>query len=338
MTTQVGINGFGRIGRKVLRLALERPEVEVVAINDLSKPEQVAHLFKYDSVHGTLPYTVKVEGQFLLIETTRGIKKIALSAEKDPANLGWGTKGASYVYECTGIFTDREKAALHLKAGAKKVIISAPSKDADVTICMGVNQEAYKKDTHHVVSNASCTTNCLAPVVKVLDESFGVRRGTMLTVHSYTNDQSILDLPHKDLRRARAAALSIIPTTTGAAKAVGLVLPNLKGKLDGHSVRVPTPNVSLVDFNAELNKTTTREEVNLALKTASEAKLKGILGFETAPLVSCDYNGDLRSSIVDAELTTVLDGNFIKVIAWYDNESGFSSRMIDLTAFMAKQG
>jgi glyceraldehyde 3-phosphate dehydrogenase len=336
--SKIGINGFGRIGRKVLRLALERNDMQVVAINDLSKPDQIAHLFKYDSVHGTLPYTVKVEDNTLFVETKKGMQKIALFSEKDPAALPWAKVGADIVHECTGIFTDREKAALHLKGGAKRVIISAPSKDADITVCMGVNHLQYDPSKHVIVSNASCTTNCLAPVAKVLDESFGIKRGTMLTVHSYTNDQNILDLPHKDLRRARAAAVSQIPTTTGAAKAVGLVLPQLKGKLDGLAIRVPTPNVSLVDFTAELNKTTTVAEINSAFKSAADGALKGVLGFETAPLVSIDYNGNLHSSTVDAELTTVIDGNFIKVISWYDNESGFSARMLDLTAHVATKG
>ncbi len=334
MTIKIGINGFGRIGRKVARLALENDNVEIVGINDLSKPEVTAHLFKYDSVHGTLKEDVRLEGNTLIV----GKKKIHLSAEKDPTALQWGSWGAQVVHECTGIFTDREKAALHLKGGAKRVIISAPSKDADATLCMGVNQDAYDPSKHVVVSNASCTTNCLAPLVKVLDDNFGVVRGTMLTVHSYTNDQQLLDLAHKDLRRARAAAISQIPTTTGAAKAVGLVLPHLKGKLDGLSIRVPTPNVSMVDFTGELKKNTTKEEINAAFKKAAEGPMKGILGYSTAPLVSTDYNGCLNSSTIDAELTSVLEGNFVKVLSWYDNESGFSARMVDLTLHMAKKG
>jgi glyceraldehyde 3-phosphate dehydrogenase len=331
---RIGINGFGRIGRKVVRLALERDDFEVVGINDLSKPEQMAHLLKYDSVHGTLKEDVRLEGNILRV----GAKKIRLTAEKDPSILPWGDLGASFVHECTGAFTDREKAALHLKAGAKKVIISAPSKDPDITLCLGVNEGKYDPSKHIVVSNASCTTNCLAPLVKVLDDSFGVNRGTMLTVHSYTNDQQLLDLAHKDPRRARAAALSQIPTTTGAAKAVTLVMPHLKGKLDGLSIRVPTPNVSLVDFTGELKKATTKEEINAAFKKASEGSLKGILGYSTEPLVSTDYNGCENSSTIDADLTHVIDGNFVKVISWYDNESGFSSRMLDLTQFMARKG
>jgi len=338
-TIKIAINGFGRIGRKVARLALENEEIDIVGINDLSPPDTIAHLFKYDSVHGTLPYAVRVEGGFLIVESKTGMKKIHLSSEKDPSALPWGKLGVDIVHECTGIFTDREKAGLHLKAGAKRVIISAPSKDADTTLCVGVNCDSYDPAKHYIVSNASCTTNCLAPVAKVLDEKFGIKRGTMLTVHSYTNDQNILDLPHKDLRRARAAAVSMIPTTTGAAKAVGLVLPQLKGKIDGMAIRVPTPNVSLVDFTCELGRTTTKEEINAAFKeAASKGSLQGILNTEKAPLVSIDYNGNTFSSTVDLELTSVLDGNFAKVIAWYDNESGFSARMIDLTLKMASKG
>ena len=333
-TIQVGINGFGRIGRKIVRLALQNDNIEISAINDLSKPEQMAHLLKYDSVHGKLPVDVRIEGTTLFL----GRHKIRLTAEKDPTQLGWSAAGVDVVHECTGIFTDREKAALHLKSGAKRVVISAPSKDADVTICMGVNEAAYDPAKHQIVSNASCTTNCLAPLVKVLDDHFEVVRGTMLTVHSYTNDQQLLDLSHKDLRRARAAALSMIPTTTGAAKAVGLVLPHLKGKLDGLAIRVPTPNVSLVDFTCELKKSTSKEEVNAALKKASETSMRGILGFSEEPLVSIDFNGNVNSSTVDAELTTVLQGNLVKVISWYDNESGFSARMLDLTLLLAKRG
>jgi glyceraldehyde 3-phosphate dehydrogenase len=333
---KIGINGFGRIGRKIVRLALS-PEnagrnFQIVGINDLSTPEQIAHLFKYDSVHGTFKGDVKVENGFLLAAG----QKIRLTAEKNPENLKWSEVGADFVHECTGIFTDKEKAALHLKAGAKRVIISAPSKDADQTICLGVNEKTFDASKHTIVSNASCTTNCLAPMVKVIDENFGVIRGTMLTVHSYTNDQNILDLPHKDLRRARAAALSMIPTTTGAAKAVGLVLPHLKGKLDGLAIRVPTPNVSLVDFTAELRTKTDAATVNAALKAASEGSLKGILDYETHELVSCDFNGSTASSTIDSKITAVLEGNLVKVISWYDNESGFSQRMLDLTEYMVK--
>jgi glyceraldehyde 3-phosphate dehydrogenase len=335
--TQIAINGFGRIGRKVARLALEMcpgfENVQIVGINDLSKPEQMVHLFKHDSVHGAFKGDVRLEGSTLIANGQR----IRLSAEKDPTALGWGQIGAEFVHECTGVFTDREKAALHLKGGAKRVVISAPSKDPDITLCMGVNHEQYDPGKHTVVSNASCTTNCLAPLVKVLDDSFGVKRGTMLTVHSYTNDQQLLDLAHKDPRRARAASLSQIPTTTGAAKAVGLVLPHLKGKIDGLSIRVPTPNVSLIDFTGELNRSTTREEVNAAFTKAAEGPLKGILAVSNEPLVSIDFNGSCASSTIDAELTAVLDGNFIKVLSWYDNESGFSARMLDLTLHMARK-
>lgn len=336
--TKIGINGFGRIGRLVTRLALERDDIEVVAINNLEAPEIAAHLFKYDSVHGTLPYTVKFEGNMILVETKKGLKKIKVYSEKDPAAIDWSSDGVTLVHECTGIFTDKAKASLHLKGSVKRVLISAPSKDADITICMGVNEKMYDAAKHTIISNASCTTNCLAPLTKVLDESFGIKRGTMLTVHSYTNDQRILDLGHKDLRRARAAALSMIPTTTGAAKAVGLVLPQLKGKIDGIAIRVPTPNVSLVDFTGELNKSATKEEINHAFQAAAEGPMKGILGVETAPLVSVDYNGNLHSSTIDLALTSVIDGNLVKVISWYDNESGFSARMLDLTAFIASKG
>lgn len=330
--TKIAINGFGRIGRKVARLALERDDIEIVAINDLSPPETSAHLFKYDSVHGTVDQDVRLEGSILRV----GSRSIRLSAQKDPTALGWGDLGVQFVHECTGIFTDREKAAMHLKAGAQRVVISAPSKDPDATLCMGVNEKSFDPAKHIVVSNASCTTNCLAPLVKVLDDKFGVIRGTMLTVHSYTNDQQLLDLTHKDLRRARAAAMSMIPTTTGAAKAVGLVLPHLKGKIDGLSIRVPTPNVSMVDFTGELKSKTTREDLNAAFKAAAEGPMRGILGYSAAPLVSVDFNGCKASSTIDADLTTVMDGNFVKVISWYDNESGFSARMLDLTAHMAK--
>jgi glyceraldehyde 3-phosphate dehydrogenase len=334
---RIGINGFGRIGRKIARLALapeNEGKFEIVGVNDLSKPEATAHLLKYDSVHGTLKQEVRLEGSTLWV----GRHKIQLSSEKDPTALSWGKWSADFVHECTGIFTDREKAALHLKGGAKRVVISAPSKDPDATLCMGVNENTYDPAKHVVVSNASCTTNCLAPLVKVLDDSFGVVRGTMLTIHSYTNDQQLLDLVHKDMRRARAAAMSQIPTTTGAAKAVGLVLPHLKGKIDGLSVRVPTPNVSLVDFTGELKKSTTKEELNQAFRKASEGPMKGIMGFSTDPCVSIDFNGNLASSTIDADCTSVVDGNFVKVLSWYDNESGFSQRMLDLTAFMARKG
>jgi glyceraldehyde 3-phosphate dehydrogenase len=279
-----------------------------------------------------------MEGDTLMIETKKGMKKIKMLAEKDPTKLPWGSLGAALVHECTGIFTEKATAGQHLQGGAKRVIISAPSKDADITLCMGVNENAYDPSKHVIVSNASCTTNCLAPIAKVIHDTFGLKRGTMMTVHSYTNDQRILDLGHKDLRRARAGAVSMIPTTTGAAKAVGLVLPELKGKLDGLSIRVPTPNVSLVDLTCELGRAATKEEINAAMKAAAAGPMKGVLAVESAPLVSHDYNGNIASSTVDLELTAVIDGNFAKVISWYDNESGFSARMLDLTAFMAKKG
>lgn len=330
---KLGINGFGRIGRKVARLALLDDRFEIAAINDLSTPEQVAHLFKYDSVHHTFPGEVKTEGSALVVNG----KKIPVSAHKDPTQIGWGSMGASIVHECTGVFTDKEKAGLHLKGGASRVIISAPSKDADATLCMGVNHTSFDAQKHIIISNASCTTNCLAPLAKVLDDRFGLVRGTMLTVHSYTNDQNVLDLPHKDLRRARAAALSMIPTTTGAAKAVGLVLPHLKGKLDGLSIRVPTPNVSLVDLTCELKNATSKEEINSAFESAAKGDLKGILAVSKEPLVSCDYNGNTMSSTVDLDCTLVSGGNFVKVVSWYDNESGFSARMLDLTLYITSK-
>ncbi len=332
--TVIGINGCGRIGRKVMRLAFKRPNIKVAAINDLGDLKTLAHLLKYDSVHGTWEADVKVEGKDLFING----QKVVVFAEKDPSKLPWKDVGVELVHECTGFFTDKEAAAKHFVGGAKRVIISAPSKDADLTMAFGVNHTSYDPSKHTVVSNASCTTNCLAPAAKVIDDAFGIVKGTMMTIHSYTNDQRILDLPHTDLRRARAAAISMIPTSTGAAKAVGLVLPHLKGKLDGLSIRVPTPNVSVVDFTVEVKKMTTKEEVNAVLKAASEGALKGILGYETNPLVSHDYMGDVRSSIIDAELTMVLEGNMIKIITWYDNESGFSSRMLDVTEYIASKG
>ena len=331
----IGINGCGRIGRKILRLAHSAESIKkglnVSALNDLGDLQTLAHLIKYDSVHGTWDAEVKVEGNHLIING----KKITVYSEKDPTKLGWKDSGVSLVHECTGIFTDKAKASLHLHSGVNRVLISAPSKDADITLCYGVNHTSFDPSKHTIISNASCTTNCLAPVAKVIDENFGILKGTMLTVHSYTNDQRILDLPHKDLRRARAAAISIIPTSTGAAKAVGLVLPHLKGKLDGHSIRVPTPNVSMVDFTATVSKDTTKEEINTVLKKAAETTLEGVLAFTTDPLVSIDYNGNLFSSTIDSDLTMVVEGNLIKVIAWYDNESGFSQRMLDVTHFIA---
>ena len=332
MAIRVGINGFGRIGRNVLRAALGEAQLEFVAINDITDAKTLAHLLKYDSVHGTLAQDVKVEGDGLAV----GSRKVKVLAERDPAKLPWKQLGVDLVLECSGLFTERDKAAKHLEAGAKKVIVSAPAKNADVTICMGVNHAAYDAAKHHVLSNASCTTNCLAPIAKVLHETFGIKRGLMTTVHAYTNDQRILDLPHEDMRRARAAALSMIPTGTGAAKAIGLVIPALNGKLDGMAVRVPTPNVSVVDLTAELEKPATKDEINAAMKAAADGALKGILHYCDLPLVSKDFNGTPFSSIFDAALTTVIDKNFIKVLSWYDNEWGFSNRMRDVSLLVGR--
>lgn len=334
MAVKVGINGFGRIGRVVFRAALNNPNVEVVAVNDLTDANTLAHLLKYDSVHGRLSEDVKVDGDYLVV----GSHRVKVIAERDPAQLGWGDLGVDVVVESTGRFTKRADAAKHLEAGAKKVIISAPASDEDITIVMGVNHDKYDAANHHVISNASCTTNCLAPFAKVLNDKFGIKRGMMTTVHSYTNDQQILDLPHKDLRRARAAAENIIPTSTGAAKAVSLVLPELKGKLNGGAMRVPTPNVSLVDLVAELEKEVTVEEINSALREAAEGDLKGILGYSEEPLVSGDYNGNPYSSTIDALSTMVMEGSMVKVISWYDNETGYSSRVVDLIDYIAKKG
>jgi glyceraldehyde 3-phosphate dehydrogenase len=333
MAIKVGINGFGRIGRLVFRACCADRDLEFVAANDITDAATLAHLLKYDSVHGRMPHTVSAEKDALLVDG----KRVRVLSERDPAKLPWRDLGVQVVLECSGLFTDREKAAVHLAGGAKKVIISAPAKGVDLTVCYGVNHTAYRKDQHHVLSNASCTTNCLAPVAKVLHERFGIRRGLMTTVHSYTNDQRILDLPHKDLRRARAAALSMIPTTTGAARAVGEVLPELKGRLDGMAMRVPTANVSVVDLTAELEKSTTEAEINQAMQAAAEGPLQGILGFSNEPLVSVDFNGSSFSSVFDAELTRVLSGNFAKVLSWYDNEWGFSKRMGDVTKFIGGQ-
>ncbi|NEU30153.1 type I glyceraldehyde-3-phosphate dehydrogenase [bacterium LRH843] len=334
MATKIGINGFGRIGRNVFRAALKNPNVDVVAINDLTDANMLAHLLKYDTVHGRLDAEVDVKENKLIVDG----HVIDVSAERDPAMLAWGDRGVEVVIESTGFFTKRADAAKHIEAGAKKVIISAPATDEDITIVMGVNEDKYDAQNHQVISNASCTTNCLAPFAKVLNDTFGLRRGMMTTVHSYTNDQQILDLPHKDYRRARAAAENIIPTTTGAAKAVALVLPELKGRLNGGALRVPTPNVSLVDLVAEFDKNVTAEEVNAVLKEAAEGPLKGILGFSEEPLVSCDYNGNPASSTIDALSTMVMEGNMVKVISWYDNESGYSHRVVDLVEYIAKQG
>jgi glyceraldehyde 3-phosphate dehydrogenase len=334
MAVKVGINGFGRIGRVVFRAALNNPNVEVVAVNDLTDANTLAHLLKYDSVHGKLNEDVKVDGDYLVV----GPHRVKVIAERDPAQLGWGDLGVEVVVESTGRFTKRSDAAKHLEAGAKKVIISAPASDEDITVVMGVNHEKYDAANHHVISNASCTTNCLAPFAKVLNDKFGIKRGMMTTVHSYTNDQQILDLPHKDLRRARAAAENIIPTSTGAAKAVSLVLPELKGKLNGGAMRVPTPNVSLVDLVVELEKDVTVDEINSALKAAAEGELKGILAYSEEPLVSVDYNGNPSSSTIDALSTMVMEGSMAKVISWYDNETGYSHRVVDLVEYIAKKG
>ena len=332
--TKVGINGFGRIGREVFRVAFSNPDVEIVAVNDLTDAETLAHLLKYDSVHGTFPHEVTVDGDYIVVDG----KKVKVLAQTDPAKLPWGELGVEIVVESTGRFTEGPKAAAHIAAGAKKVIISAPAKQEDITIVMGVNEDKYDPANHHIISNASCTTNCLAPFTKVLMEKFGIESGLMTTVHSYTNDQRILDLPHKDLRRARAAACSIIPTTTGAAKAVALVLPELKGKLNGFAMRVPTPNVSITDLTVLLQKDTTAEEINAALKEAAEGKLKGILGYNELPLVSRDYNGCPLSSIVDGLSTMMVGPRMAKVVSWYDNEWGYSNRVVDLACYIAAKG
>ncbi|SHF58001.1 glyceraldehyde 3-phosphate dehydrogenase [Caldanaerobius fijiensis DSM 17918] len=335
MTVRVGINGFGRIGRNAFKAALEKgSDIEFVAVNDLTDPATLAHLLKYDSLFGRFKGTVEATENSMIVNG----KEIKILKETDPAKLPWGDLGVDIVIESTGRFTKREDAAKHLQGGAKKVIISAPAKNEDITIVMGVNEDKYDPANHHIISNASCTTNCLAPVAKVLDDNFGIVRGMMTTVHSYTNDQRILDLPHSDLRRARAAAESIIPTTTGAAKAVALVLPHLKGKLNGMAMRVPTPTVSITDFVAELNKDVTVEEVNGALKAAAEGPMKGILAYCEEPLVSVDFRGDSHSSIVDALSTMVIEGNMVKVVAWYDNEWGYSNRVIDLVEYIASKG
>ncbi len=332
MSIKVGINGFGRIGRNVLRACIGERDIEFVAVNDITDAPTLAHLLKYDSVHGRFAHNVTAEKDALAIDG----KRIRVLSEREPSKLPWKDLGVQVVLECSGRFTSKDKAEVHLTNGAKKVIISAPAKGVDLTICYGVNHTAYQKDKHHVLSNASCTTNCLAPVAKVLHEKFGIKRGLMTTIHSYTNDQRILDLPHDDLRRARAAALSMIPTTTGAARAVGEVLPDLKGKLDGMAVRVPTSNVSVVDLTAELGKNTTDAEVNAAMKAAAEGPLKGVLDYCDEPLVSVDFNGTSFSSIFDAQCTKVMDGNFVKILSWYDNEWGFSKRMGDVTKLIGK--
>jgi glyceraldehyde 3-phosphate dehydrogenase len=326
MAIKVGINGFGRIGRNIMRAALAHHDVDIVAVNDITDAATLAHLLKYDSVLGNLTVPVSASGDTIKV----GSDQFKVLAQKDPAALPWKDLGVEVVFESTGKFTKRDDAAKHLTAGARKVIITAPATNPDVTVVLGVNDGDYDSSKHHIISNASCTTNCLAPVAKVLHETFGIKKAWMTTVHAYTNDQNLLDLPHKDLRRARAAAMSIIPTTTGAAKAVGEVLPALKGKFDGISMRVPTPNVSLVDLAALFEKKATAEEVNAALKAASEGPLKGIMQFVTDQLVSIDFRGNPHSSIVDAPYTKVMDGDFVKVLAWYDNEWGYSSRCVDL--------
>jgi glyceraldehyde 3-phosphate dehydrogenase len=334
MVVRVAINGFGRIGRNVFRASQGNKDIEIVAVNDITDAQTLAHLLKYDSVFGTFQADVKAgEGKLIV-----GNKEVKVVAKKDPAELPWKDLKVDVVIESTGLFLDKAGAGKHLAAGAKKVVISAPAKDPDATFVIGVNEHTYDPTKHQIVSNASCTTNCLAPLVKVIHENFGIVHGLMNTIHSYTNDQKLLDLPHKDLRRARAAALSIIPTSTGAAKAVSLVLPELKGKLDGMSLRVPTPDVSVVDFVAEVTKKTTAADVNAALKEAAQGKLKGILQFEESPLVSIDFKDNPHSSIVDAALTSVMEGTMLKVIAWYDNEWGYSCRLRDLILYMVKKG
>ena len=333
MSIRVGINGFGRIGRNILRAALHEKELEFVAVNDITDAPTLAHLLKYDSILGNLPDEVKAEGDTIRV-AGRSIKVLAM---KDPGQLPWKALDVEYVIESTGLFTEAEKAKAHLTAGARKVIISAPAKNEDLTIVMGVNHEKYDPRKHTIISNASCTTNCLGPVAKVLQDTFGIVKGQMTTVHSYTNDQKILDLPHKDLRRARAAALSMIPTSTGAAKAIYLAIPELKGKLDGVAIRVPTPNVSLVDLTAELGRNATAAEINGALEEAARGKMKGILEVTHEELVSIDFRGNPHSSIVDAPMTKVVDGNLAKVFSWYDNEWGFSNRVKDLILYMAKR-
>jgi glyceraldehyde 3-phosphate dehydrogenase len=333
MGVKIAINGFGRIGRLVFRALMNRPELEIVAVNDLMNSATMAHLLTYDSVHGKLGMEVIANDDSIKV----GGKSVAVTAVKDPAALAWKDFNVDIVAECTGLFRDYESASKHLAAGARKVIISAPAQKPDITIVMGVNSNTYDPRNHHIISNASCTTNCLAPIAKVLLENFGIRSGLMTTIHSYTGDQRLLDYPHKDLRRARAAAMNMIPTTTGAAKAVALVLPELSGKLNGLAIRVPTPNVSLVDFVANLEKTgVTVTDVNSALKDASENSLAGILGYSDLPLVSTDYNGSTLSSIVDSETTYVVD-NMVKVLSWYDNETGYSNRLVDLAAMIASQ-
>ena len=334
MAIRIGINGFGRIGRNIMRAAMPFDEIDIVAVNDLTDAATLAHLLKYDSILGNLKADIRSSGDRITVDGD----EFQVLAQKDPAALPWKDLGVEMVFEATGRFTKRDDAAKHLTAGAKRVVITAPAKGPDITVVMGVNHESYDPAKHQIVSNASCTTNCLAPTAKVLHETYGLKKGWMMTVHSYTNDQQLLDLPHKDLRRARAAALSIIPTTTGAATAVGEVLPALKGKLDGVSVRVPTPNVSLVDLTALLDKKVTAEDVNKTFERAACGPYKGIIEYVTAPLVSVDFRGNAHSAMIDAPYTKVIDGDFVKVLAWYDNEWGYSSRCIDLLRYMAGRG
>ncbi len=336
MTVKIGINGFGRIGRQALKALLDYypDELEVVAVNDIGDLSTMAYLLRYDSNYGHFPGTVEVKDDALVVNG----REIKFLSQRDPAQLPWGEMGVDFVLESTGIFREREKAAMHLTAGAKKVVISAPAKGPDVTIVLGVNEDEYDPEKHHILSNASCTTNCVAPVAKVLSDTFGIEKALMTTIHAYTTDQRILDLPHRDLRRARAAALSIIPTTTGAAKAAGLTIPTLEGIFDGIAMRVPTPTVSIVDMVALLGRDTTAEEINSAFEAAAEGKMKGILGVSEEPLVSVDFKGDPRSSIVDAPLTMVMGGNLVKVVAWYDNEWAYACRVADLFHYIAEVG
>ena len=334
MAIKVGINGFGRIGRNIMRAAMGDSGIDIVAVNDLTNADTLAHLLKYDSILGNLNADITAKSDRIRVNKD----EFQVLSLKDPAQLPWKSLGVDVVFESTGLFTSRDAAAKHIAAGAKKVVITAPAKGPDVSIVLGVNEEKYDPANHHIISNASCTTNCLAPLAKVLHQSFGIQKGWMTTIHSYTNDQQLLDLPHKDLRRARAAALSMIPTTTGAAIAVGEVLPELKGKLDGISIRVPTPNVSLVDLAALVGKTVTAEEVNAAFTTAATGALKGILAVSNEPLVSIDFKGNKNSSIVDGPYTRVMDGNFVKVLSWYDNEWGYSNRCVDLLRYLEKKG
>ena len=334
MAVKVGINGFGRIGRNIMRASMGDKSIDIVAVNDLTDAKTLAHLLKYDSILGNLNADIKAEKDRITVD---GDEFQVLSV-KDPAQLPWKSLGVDVVFESTGLFTNRDDAAKHLTAGAKKVVITAPAKKPDITVVLGVNSDRYDPSAHQIISNASCTTNCLAPIAKVLHQSFGIRKGWMTTVHSYTNDQNLLDLPHKDLRRARAAAVSIIPTSTGAATAVGEVLPELKGRLDGIAMRVPTPNVSVVDLAAILDKKTTTEEVNAAFKAAASGPMKNLLQYTEEPLVSIDFRGNSHSSILDSQYTSVMDGDFVKVLAWYDNEWGYSNRCVDLLKLMTSKG